>query len=224
MSASATPYSFDFTRPCRYLFSLGNPSSPAILAMHGHGMTPTVMLDLVRQMLGPEPTIASLEAPNTCFLSPDYETAEIGFNWGTRATADFHTEVHHRIVLGALDDLERRHGCPSHRVALLGFSQPVGLNYRFAASYPNAVRGIIGLCGGVPKNWEDGEPASVPAALLHIARSEDEFYSPDTSLSFEERLRWRAPYVEFHLLPGRHRVPSKAGPIIQAWLRRVFPA
>ena len=31
-------------------------------------------------------------------------------------------------------------------------SRSVGMNYRFAATHPAAVRGVIGICGGIPKN------------------------------------------------------------------------
>jgi len=58
------------------------------------------------------------------------------------------------------------------------FSQPVGLNYRLAVTYPDEVRGVIGICGGVPKNWEDGNYGRASAALMHIARREDEIFPP----------------------------------------------
>jgi predicted esterase len=104
----------------------------------------------------------------------------------------------------------------------VGFSQPVGLNYRFAATHPDEVRGVIGICGGLPKNWEDGEYRRVSAALLHIARREDEFFAPAVTEKYAERLRARASDVEFHLLEGGHRFPSKAGPIVERWIERVF--
>jgi predicted esterase len=104
----------------------------------------------------------------------------------------------------------------------VGFSQPVGLNYRFAATHPAAVRGVIGICGGLPKNWEEGPYQRVEAALLHIARQEDEFYKPEATAHYPERLRLRASDVEFHLLEGGHRFPSKAGPLVERWIARVF--
>jgi predicted esterase len=105
---------------------------------------------------------------------------------------------------------------------LLGFSQPVGLNYRFAATHPAAVRGVIGICGGLPGNWEEGPYQRTRAALLHIARREDQFYKPDATGHYAERLRLRADDVEFHMLEGGHRFPSKAGPLVEQWIARVF--
>jgi predicted esterase len=96
------------------------------------------------------------------------------------------------------------------------------MNYRFAATHPHAVRGVIGICGGVPKNWEEGPYQKVSAALLHIARKEDEFYAPAVTERYSDRLRLRADDVEFHMLEGGHRFPSKAGPIVEKWIGRVF--
>jgi predicted esterase len=59
-------------------------------------------------------------------------------------------------------------------------------------------------------------------AILHISRDEDEFYPVPVVQEFGERLRKYASDVEFHLLPGGHKFPSKGATLIQPWLRRVF--
>jgi predicted esterase len=58
--------------------------------------------------------------------------------------------------------------------------------------------------------------------VLHIARAEDEFYPPTVTERYSDRLRLRADDVEFHMLEGGHRFPSKAGPIVEKWIGRVF--
>src|SRR2546422_9417955 len=130
--------------------------------------------------------------------------------------------LHHEILLHGTADLSERFQVGPNRRLLVGFSQPVGMNYRFAATHPEEVRGVIGICGGVPKNWEDGPYKRVSAPLLHIARTEDEFYKPEVTTRYQERLRLRADDVEFHMLEGGHRFPSKAGPIVEKWIGRVF--
>jgi phospholipase/carboxylesterase len=214
---------FEVVRPCRYLCSPGS-GRPAILALHGYGMSAGKMLELTRSVVGAGPAIASLEAPNTFFLSPDFQSARIGYNWGTPETAEFHVELHHRMVRALLAELGRKLGTDGRHAALLGFSQSVGLNYRFAAAHPGTVRGVIGICGGVPKNWEEGGTHPVGCALLHISRSEDEYFPPEVTGQAEARLRRRAQDVECHLLPGKHRFPSQAGSVITTWLERVFGA
>jgi predicted esterase len=130
--------------------------------------------------------------------------------------------LHHDMLLHVLNEAGREYGIPASRRILAGFSQPVGMNYRFAATHPGEIRGVIGICGGIPRNWEEGPYHPVTAAVLHIARREDEFYKPEVTERYAERLRLRAADVEFHMLDGGHRFPSKARPIADAWLERIM--
>jgi phospholipase/carboxylesterase len=178
------------------------------------------MLRLTERLLGPEYVIAAIQAPNQFFLAQN--SSEVGYCWATHKQSDSSVRLHHEMLLYVLDEVGRQYGIPPERRMLVGFSQPVGMNYRFAASHPGAVRGVIGICGGVPKNWEDGPYGKVTSALLHIARSEDEFYAPTVTGKYADRLRLRAHDVEFHMLDGGHRFPSKAGPIVERWIERIF--
>ena len=82
----------------------------------------------------------------------------------------------------------------------MGFSQPVGLNYRFAGTHPNQVGGVIGICGGVPKDWESGNYQAFSTPILHIAREEDEFFPTKTAEGFPARLRHHATDEEVFFL------------------------
>jgi predicted esterase len=219
--------SFRVPIECRYLLEApqsAGPDSILAVALHGYGMNAAVMLSLARRLLGPEPILASIEAPNQFYLSmhsPD--SSEIGYNWGTRAHWRSAVTVHHDMVRSVLAECRARFDVPRRRCLLAGFSQPVGLNYRFAATWPAEAAGVIGICGGVPRDWEEASYSPVDAALLHIARDQDEYYPPETAARFAGRLRLRAADVEFHMLAGAHRFPSQASRIVQPWLERVFP-
>ncbi len=191
-----------------------------VAALHGFGSNPEVMLRLTKMLLGPRHAIAAVQAPSQFFLAP--HSSEVGYCWATHKHPDESVRLHHEMLLHVLDEAGREHGIPAERRLLAGFSQPVGMNYRFAATHPDAVRGVIGICGGMPKNWEDGPYRRVSAALLHIARTEDEFYPSTVTERYAERLRLRADDVEFHMMEGGHRFPSKAGPIVEQWMGRVF--
>jgi len=210
---------FEVHRPVRYLVGEGEAAQFRVAALHGYGMNAAEMLDLTRRLLGPGPDIASLEAPNAFHLGPDPGTSTCGYNWGTRDTAEFHIELHHHMVHGLLAQL----GWQAQEVLLLGYSQSVGLNYRFVAAHPGCVRAAVGLCGGIPANWDQGGGEPLSTSLLHIARSEDEYFPAHAVAQFENRLRRRAADVEFHLLRGRHRFPLSAAALVKGWLERVFP-
>ena len=193
-----------------------------VLTLHGYGSNPEEMLRLTQMALGAGPIIASLRGPNQHYLGgrpgPGRET---GYNWGTVAHSERNIQLHHEIVRTIGAKLRAEFGIPERHVILMGFSQPVGLNYRFIGTYPEAAGGVIAICGGVPKDWEEDKYGRVDTPILHIARSEDEFFSEAVARGFPERLRAHASNVEFHMLPGEHRFPSKAAGMIREFAGKI---
>jgi predicted esterase len=122
-----------------------------------------------------------------------------------------------------LEEAGRQFGIPPDRRLLVGFSQAVALNYRLAATCPEVVRGVIAICGGLPGDWDHGDYQTVTAAILHIARSQDEYYPPDVTGHYPERLRRHAADVEFHLIDGGHQIPSSGKEFVGPWMERILP-
>ncbi|HML17269.1 MAG TPA: hypothetical protein VK419_09590 [Bryobacteraceae bacterium] len=193
-----------------------------VLTLHGFGQNPEAMLRLTVPAVGEDCIVASLRAPNQDYLAGNPATHDVGYNWGTRKHPELNIRLHHDILRAVRAQLRERFGVPASRTLLMGFSQPVGLNYRFIGTYPEEAGGVVGLCGGVPKDWEEAKYSRVDAPILHISRSEDEFFPVDVVRGFPDRLKHHATDVEFHLLPGAHRFPSKARPILRTWMDRVF--
>jgi predicted esterase len=200
-----------------------NQQTLLVLTLHGYGSTPDAMLRLSVPAVGEDCIVASLRAPNQSYSSGNPATEDVSYNWGTRKHPALNIELHHEIVRTAARELRARFSIDARRTVLMGFSQPVGLNYRFIGTYPAEAGGVIAICGGVPKDWEEDKYQPVAAPILHISRSEDEYFPTDVVRGFPDRLRAHAAGVEFHLLPGGHRFPSKAKPLVQAWRQRVFP-
>jgi phospholipase/carboxylesterase len=208
---------------CNYLLHVPaevNSSTLLVATLHGFGANPEAMLRLTGGVVGDRHVIASLQAPSQFFLSQN--STDVGYCWATHKHPDSSVRLHHDMLLYVLDEAGREYGIPPERRVLVGFSQPVGMNYRFAATHPAAVRGVVGICGGIPKNWEEGPYQKVSASLLHIARHEDEYYRAMVTERYPEQLRLRADDVEFHMMQGGHRFPSKSAPIVEQWLKRVF--
>lgn len=211
-----------------------------VLTLHGYGSNPEVMLRLSVPAVGEDCIVASLRAPNQAYASAGPSSSgspaatagptsdAVAYNWGTRRHPELNIKLHHDIVRAVAAQLRARFSINQRRTVLMGFSQPVGLNYRFIGTYPEEAGGIIAICGGVPKDWAEEDKRDkyhpVDAPILHISRSEDEYFPADYALGFPDRLRAHAADVEFHLLPGAHRFPSKAAPLIRAWRERVFGA
>jgi len=198
-----------------------DPRTLLVLTLHGYGYNPEAMLRLSLAAVGEDCGVASLRGPNQHYVSGSPASNEVGYNWGTRSHPELNIRLHHEIVRAVAGELRERFGIPVCRTVLMGFSQPVGLNYRFIGTHPDQAGGVIGLCGGVPKDWEEDKYHPVTAPVLHISRSEDEFFPAEVARGFPDRLRHHATDVEFHMLPGAHRFPSKAAAIVRPWLKKV---
>jgi predicted esterase len=220
-------HTFPAQLDCRYLLHAPaalDSSSLLVLTLHGYSANPEAMLRLTTLLLGERHIVASLQAPNQHYVSDGLPNAQSvpGYNWGIRPHWESSVRLHHDMVRQTLASLRERFQLGPERCLLMGFSQPVGLNYRFVGTYPGEVAGVIGICGGVPRDWQEDKYKPVQAALLHISRDQDEFYPNDTVAKFPEQLRRHATDVEFHLIAGQHRFPSKAGTIVNPWIERVF--
>jgi predicted esterase len=205
---------------CHYLLHAPERPDTLVVALHGFGQTAETMLELTAKMFGPRHAIASLQGPNQFFLGND--TRHVGYGWITNRRPQESIRLHHDMVSHVLNEAGSELGIPAQRRILIGFSQPVSLNYRFAATFPAAVCGVVAICGGLPSDWESGAYQAVSASVLHIARREDEYYSPSVTEQYPTRLRLRVKDVEFHLLDGGHRMPSQGGPLVESWLGRIL--
>jgi predicted esterase len=225
MPTAPERHTFTAQLDCRYLLHVPEPvagGAVLILTLHGYGSNPESMLRLTTALTGAHDIIASLEGPNQHYAGAPGSGATAAYNWGIRDHWESAVELHHEMIRKTLGALRERFGIPPRRCLLAGFSQPVGLNYRFVGAHPDEVGGVLALCGGVPRDWEEDKYRSTGAAVLHISREEDEFYPAATAAGFPDRLRKHARDVEFHLIPGPHRFPSQSGTIVRPWMERVF--
>ncbi len=209
---------------CRYLLhrpEFVDECTPLVVALHGFGANPEVMFTLTSRLFGVEPVIASLQGPYQFFR--DAQAKDVGYGWITSRYPADSIRLHHDMVSHVLDESGEEFGIPPERRILAGFSQPVSLNYRFAAKHPDAARGVIAICGGLPGDWDTGSYGEVRAAILHIARRQDEYYPPALTERYTERLKRRATDVEFHLLEGGHQIPSTGRRFVEPWCRRILP-
>ncbi|HEY3742898.1 MAG TPA: hypothetical protein VGL53_23790 [Bryobacteraceae bacterium] len=219
----------EFKQPltCRYLLSVPDPlpEKPVIvLALHGYGQNPETMLRLAVPTVEPGVIVAALQGPNQHYTIDGPAGGVAGYSWGIRQHHADAMQMHHGMVAHALAELQARFGVGPKRCFLMAFSQGVGFNFRFLGTFPDAVAGVIAICGGVPKDWEEPKYQNFQTPILQIARSEDEYFPQSVAAGFPDRLRTHASDVEFHMIPGKHRYPSHARDFVRPWMARVLSA
>ena len=215
--------SFPARLDCHYLVQAPahvDERTPLVVTLHGFGGNPEGMLKLTDRLFDTRPVIAALQGPFQFFLSP--AVREVGYGWITSRRPSESIRLHRDMVLQVLDEAGGQFGIPTGRRLLAGFSQSVALNYRFAATCPDAIQGVIAVCGGLPSDWDDGTYQPIRASVLHIAARQDEYYPLSVTESYPESLRRHAADVEFHLIDGGHWIPASGSAIVTPWLRRIL--
>jgi phospholipase/carboxylesterase len=106
-------------------------------------------------------------------------------------------------------------------VFLLGFSQSCAINYRFAFTHPDVLRGVIGICGGVPGDLESNELYKpTRASVFHLSGATDEFYPPARVADYSQQLRRFAAEVEHKSYDAGHDFVPAMRKDVHEWLKR----
>ena len=156
--------------------------APLLIALHGYGASKRQMMREAQQIAPEGFALASLQGPHQHMKEPKEKGGPLrfGFGWLTNFHPEESVAVHHRALLDLIDSLVEEGVADRGRIFLLGFSQSCALNYRFAFTHPNVLRGVIGICGGMPGDWETSELYQTTAgSIFHLSGTRDEFYPPD---------------------------------------------
>ena len=195
--------------------------APLLIALHGYGANKRQMMREARQMAPPEFAIVSLQGFHQHIKEPREPGGPLrfGFGWVTNFHPEDSIAIHHRALLDIMEALISEGVADRERIFLLGFSQTCALNYRFAFTHPNRLRGVIGICGGLPGDWDTSELyRPTPAAVFHLAGEKDEFYTPERIGNYEEQLKSRAADVEFKSYQAAHELVPAMRQDVRGWL------
>ncbi len=195
--------------------------APLLLALHGYGSNKNWMMREARHFAPDNFAVAALQGFHQHMKIPKEKDALLGYGFGW--LTNFHPEdsvaVHHRALLDIIRALVDEGVADPTRIFLLGFSQTCALNYRFAFTHAEVLRGVVGICGGLPGDWETGERyQNTEAAVLHLAGARDEFYPPERVADYAARLSLRARDVEFKSYDAAHELTPAMRADVRAWL------
>ncbi len=197
--------------------------APLLIALHGYGASKRQMMREAQAIVPEGFAIASLQGPHQHLKDPKEPGGPLrfGFGWLTNFRPEESVAVHHRALLDLIEALTAEGVANPGRVFLLGFSQSCALNYRFAFTHPNVLRGVIGICGGMPGDWDRSDLYQPTAAsVFHLSGEHDEFYPPARTADYAAQLRTRAREVEFKSYNAGHEIVQAMRDDIRSWLEQ----
>lgn len=201
-----------------------NAPAPLLIALHGYGANKRQMMYEARLMAPENFAIASLQGFHQHIRDPYVKGGPLrfGFGWLTNFRSEESVQIHHQALIDMIQILIDEGVADETRIFLMGFSQSCALNYRFAFTYPQYLKGVIGICGGIPGDWETSplyQPAEVD--VFHLAGRRDEFYTPERVQDYERQLKTRARSVAFKSYNAAHEYVPEMYPDVVQWLTRI---
>ncbi len=193
---------------------------PMLIGLHGYAGDMISMMNVARGIGGEELIVASIQGPHQ-FLHPALETGNtetVGFGWQTPYRSEDSLARHHQLIRRVIREAAAIFNADAGRVFLMGFSQACAMNYRLAFTHPSLLRGVIGVCGGIPRNFDDPRYKRTAGSVLHIAATRDPYYPLDRARLFEASLRRHADDVTWHEYDSPHAFPRRAIPFIRHWI------
>jgi predicted esterase len=200
------------------------PSSPSplLIALHGYGANKRQMMREAQQMAPEGFAIVSLQGFHQHIRESKEKGGPLrfGFGWLTNYRPEESVEIHHQALNDLISTLTRQRLADPARLFLLGFSQSCALNYRFAFTHPELLRGVVGICGGVPGDWETSKLyKKTSAAIFHLAGTHDDFYPPERVVNYGSQLRTRSESVTFRSYDAGHEIVPEMRTEIRNWLQ-----
>ena len=87
------------------------------------------------------------------------------------------------------------------------FRRPARSISRFAFTYPEILRGIVAVCGGIPGDLDTNECYRPFAAdTFYLYGDDDEFYTHEKFVGFDEKLRSILPNFESKQFAATHEI------------------
>lgn len=192
--------------------------APLLISVHGYGAHKRYMMREAQAIAPDNFVIASIQAPHQHFRRTD-SGYKVGFGWLSDFKPEESVALHQKFVSDVIEKLSKENLIDTSQIYLYGFSQACALNFRFAFTHPEKLRGIIGVCGGVPSDLETNKTyRPTTADVFYLYATDDEFYSLEKYESFEEKLRKCAGVFTSKSYEAKHEITDEMREDIKNWL------
>lgn len=194
-------------------------TAPLLVAVHGYGAHKRYMMREAKLIAPENFAIVSIQAPYQHFR-PTSDGYKVGFGWLTDFKAQESVALHQNFVQKVIEKLSNENTIDKKRVYLFGFSQACALNFRFALTYPETVRGVIGISGGIPSDLETNENyKKLDADVLYLYGDTDEFYPLEKFQTYEQNLKLLASNMQSKLYTAKHEISDEMRKDVREWLK-----
>lgn len=191
---------------------------PLLIAVHGYGAHKGYMMREARAVAPQNFVIASVQGPHQHFR-PVENGYRVGFGWLTDYKPDEYVRLHHRFLLDVIERLREAALVDPSRIYLYGFSQASALNFRFAFSNPEVLRGLVAVCGGIPGDLDTNpDYRNFNARTLYLHGDDDEFYSQEKFETYKQKLAERLPSFSSKKYQAKHEITEE----MRADIRKFF--
>jgi len=197
-------------------------AAPLLIAVHGYGAHKRYMMREARAVGGERFVIASIQAPHPHYRRTD-NGYRVGYGWLSDERPEEYIRLHHRFIVDLINRLAADGMVHRSRVFLYGFSQACALNFKFAFTHPEALRGIIGVCGGIPGDL-DANPIYKPfaAETFYLFGDDDEFYTQEQFAAFDSKLAAAIPNYRSQHFAAKHEITEEMRHAIFQFLTSVL--
>jgi predicted esterase len=198
---------------------------PLLIALHGYGENKEKSMDLMTEHLKEPCIIASLQAPFPHMVRPVLPGKPIkyAFGWITSFNPEEAIGLHHEAINQIIVEVSQNSNIKISKIILLGFSQSVGLNFRYVFSNPNTIDGVIAICGGLPGDWgKERKYASSQTDILYIGCKKDLIYPAPKIRDNAEKLKPKCRSIEVHIYDTKHEIPKESFDEIRQFIAKVL--
>lgn len=185
-------------------------NAPLLISIHGYAAHKHYMMREARLIAPENFVIASLQAPNKFWREGKNGEFKLAFGWLSDFKAEESVALHHKFVLDVIEKLSKDEIINKNEVYLYGFSQACALNFRFAFTHTESLKGIIGVCGGIPSDMDTNEiykPTN--AEILYLYGDEDRFYPLEKFQRFEQKLDEFLPNFKGIKYSAKHEITDE---------------
>ena len=180
--------------------------APLLIAVHGYGAHKRYMMREAKLVAPANFAIASVQGPHQHYRKTD-DGYRIGFGWLTDFRPEESLALHHKFLLDLIEKLSGEYGIDREQIFLYGFSQACSLNFKFAFTHPEILRGVIGVCGGIPGDLKTN-PIYKPfdAETIYLYGDDDEFYTNEKFAENAEKLNSMLPNFTAEQFAAKHEI------------------